>query len=113
VSYTGTGGNVPQEQTVIMQDAFGRSIPEAPEGALSVRIMGPEGDVRVAYEPASQEQVDAVVRRILDHKKKGYGVFAFAAGSGVKEGTMLSAKDINAGIVEYERVVLAPPMAGG
>lgn len=93
----------------LTQDAYGA--PWSPgasrEGMVSVRIMGPEGHTEVLFAPASQEQVDAVAARIRDLQERGYGVFATDSGGA---GTMLRDP---AQIGEFEKVMVAPPMAGG
>jgi hypothetical protein len=85
------------------------------EGLSALRIMGPMGDTKVLYEPASQEQVDEVCKRILELHQQGFSAFAFKPGDQTGElvRPSIANNEWRASVAEYERVVMAPQMAGG
>jgi hypothetical protein len=98
----------------LVTDPWGNPAVER-EGLSALRIMGPMGDTKVLYEPASQEQVDAVCAKILELHAQGFSAFAFTAGDKVGELVRPSKSngEWKASVAEYERVVMAPQMAGG
>lgn len=71
-----------------------------------MRIMGRTGDTRIIWSPDNEEEVKAAKRTFDDLRKKRF--VAFRVGSGGSKGEQIDEFDPGA-----EKLILAPPMAGG
>jgi hypothetical protein len=71
-----------------------------------LRVMGRGGDARIVWDPANAEEVKTARKMFDDLRAKGYNAYA------------VKTKDARGEIVKTfdpaaERIILAPPMAGG
>ncbi len=71
-----------------------------------LRILGPNGDVTVSWDPGVEEDVEDVRRRFDEIVRQGYLVFELDPGS--REGTQVRTFDPKAGELRAFR-----PMVGG
>jgi hypothetical protein len=71
-----------------------------------LRILGPDGDTRVTWDPAAPEDVAEMRRRFDEIIREGYLVFELEPGS--KEGRQVKTFDPEVGELRAFR-----PMAGG
>ena len=92
--------------TPLYQDPFGQTLDVEPgtRPPHTLRIMGPEGDLRVVWEPTDQAQVDAVAARfsqLIAEGRRAFSVGGDAPG-------LVSEFDPKA-----TTILVALPMAGG
>lgn len=72
-----------------------------------LRIMGREGDVRITWNARDADEVTAAERQFNDLTDKGFRAYAVTEGSGGK-GDQITEFQADA-----QKIILAPPMAGG
>lgn len=71
-----------------------------------MRVMGPEGDTSLTWDPDNEGEVEAA-RRMFD-TLRGKGYLAYSMEAGGQRGEVIRTFDR-----EAERMVMAPPLRGG
>jgi hypothetical protein len=71
-----------------------------------LRTMGRQGDTKLMWDAGVDAEVDAARRTFDDLRKKGY--LGFAVKKNGDKGTQIREFDADA-----EKIIMAPPMAGG
>lgn len=84
----------------------GSTSPEDVEVIGEMRVMGRKGDTRIIWDPDNEHEVAQARKTFDDLRKKRF--VAFKVGSGGKKGEQVTEFDPSA-----EKLILAPPMAGG